>query len=266
LAAGGATDAALRPHSAGDFTRFQRAILALHSHRDLDSLRRAVPGIFLEVIRADYFSLQDARIDFVKRTVRVLNIWESRPLRVGARLEATERTLLDHPFLHHAVKHGLERALMLSDFMTLPQLRRSRLYREALQPVNIGRMLSVGSLSGPGLATLTLARPETAPDFTERDRRMLEMLRPHFDQARTNLERETLRRANRSQSLNASGLTPRETGVALWLAQGKTNPEIASILAAPVRTIEKHVERILRKLGVENRAAAALAVARIVRA
>ena len=54
--------------------------------------------------------------------------------------------------------------------------------------------------------------------------------------------------------------------MALWLAQCKTNPEIAIILATPVRTIEKHVEHILHKLGVENRVAAAIAITGIIRA
>jgi DNA-binding NarL/FixJ family response regulator len=91
------------------------------------------------------------------------------------------------------------------------------------------------------------------------------LLRPHFEQARANLERESVLRASRSQSLRTSGLTPRETEVALWLAQGKTNPEIGAILATPARTVEKHVEHILRKLGVENRATAAVALAEIIR-
>ena len=251
--------------SSCDFTGLQQAVLALYSHRDLKSLRGAVPGIFLGLIQADYFSLCDSRLDMVKRSVRVLDIWESRTLCVGKRREALERNLFDHPFTVHSMKHATDGALRLSDFLTLPQLRRTRLYREALAPAGIGRLLSVGSMSGPGLATLSVTRPETAPDFTERDRRILEMLRPHFDQARANLERETRRRANRLHSLKASGLTPRETEVALWLSQGKSNPEIAAIVGAPVRTVEKHVEHILFKMDVENRSAAAVAVARIIR-
>jgi len=51
------------------------------------------------------------------------------------------------------------------------------------------------------------------------------------------------------------GLTPRQAEVAYWVAQGKTNPEIALILGASPRTIDKHMERILERLGVENRVA-----------
>ena len=48
--------------------------------------------------------------------------------------------------------------------------------------------------------------------------------------------------------------------VAGWLAAGKTNPEIDIILASNVRTVEKHVEAVLKKLGVENRTAAAVLI------
>lgn len=54
------------------------------------------------------------------------------------------------------------------------------------------------------------------------------------------------------------GLTPREAEVLFWVAQGKSNPDIATIVGASVRTVHKHVENIFRKLGCETRAAAAV--------
>jgi DNA-binding response OmpR family regulator/DNA-binding CsgD family transcriptional regulator len=60
----------------------------------------------------------------------------------------------------------------------------------------------------------------------------------------------------------AAPLTPREAEVLLWLARGKSNRDIGAILAVSPRTIDKHLEQIYVKLGVENRAAA---VARAVR-
>jgi DNA-binding response OmpR family regulator/DNA-binding CsgD family transcriptional regulator len=62
------------------------------------------------------------------------------------------------------------------------------------------------------------------------------------------------------------GLTPRQAEVAYWVAQGKTNPEIAIILGASPRTIDKHMERILARLGVENRSALTFAVTDLLRA
>ena len=58
--------------------------------------------------------------------------------------------------------------------------------------------------------------------------------------------------------LRSLELTPRETEVLTWVAQGKTNYEIGVILSAATRTICKHVQRILFKLNVENRTAAAV--------
>ena len=54
-----------------------------------------------------------------------------------------------------------------------------------------------------------------------------------------------------------SGLTKRESEVLYWLAQGKTNKEIAEILGIGARTVNKHLEQIFSKLGVENRTSAA---------
>jgi len=53
------------------------------------------------------------------------------------------------------------------------------------------------------------------------------------------------------------GLTRREAEVLAWVAQGKTNGEIGTILGLSHRTVEKHLERTYQKLGVETRTAAA---------
>lgn len=58
-------------------------------------------------------------------------------------------------------------------------------------------------------------------------------------------------------NLRGFGLSSRETEVLQWLAKGKTNNEIATILSMSKRTADKHLEHIFAKLGVETRAAAA---------
>ncbi len=52
-------------------------------------------------------------------------------------------------------------------------------------------------------------------------------------------------------------LTEREAEVLLWLSRGKANREIAQILSMSPRTVNKHLEQVFRKLGVENRTTAA---------
>ncbi len=52
-------------------------------------------------------------------------------------------------------------------------------------------------------------------------------------------------------------LTEREAEVLLWLARGKSNQDIARIITMSPRTVNKHLEQVFRKLGVENRTSAA---------
>ncbi len=58
------------------------------------------------------------------------------------------------------------------------------------------------------------------------------------------------------EPLLALGLTPRAAEALLWLAQGKTNADIATILAISESTVKKHVQEMFDKLGVETRGAA----------
>ena len=58
------------------------------------------------------------------------------------------------------------------------------------------------------------------------------------------------------------GLTSREAEVLVWISRGKQNREISEILLISPRTVNKHLEQIFEKMGVENRASAtAIAVA-----
>ena len=58
------------------------------------------------------------------------------------------------------------------------------------------------------------------------------------------------------------GLTSREAEVLVWIARGKANKDIGQILSVSPRTVNKHLEQIFAKLGVENRASAAVAALR----
>jgi DNA-binding response OmpR family regulator/DNA-binding CsgD family transcriptional regulator len=64
--------------------------------------------------------------------------------------------------------------------------------------------------------------------------------------------------ADDTQSLKEQfSVTGREADVLLWIANGKTNREIGQILEMSPRTVNKHLEQIFKKLGVENRTSAA---------
>ena len=69
-----------------------------------------------------------------------------------------------------------------------------------------------------------------------------------------------------AERLSHAALTPRETEVLTWLARGKTNRDIADILGMSHRTVNKHLEHIFEKLGVETRAAAAALASQAIQA
>jgi DNA-binding CsgD family transcriptional regulator len=59
-----------------------------------------------------------------------------------------------------------------------------------------------------------------------------------------------------AEDIAALGLTTRQAEILTWLASGKTDREIAKILAISPRTVSHTLALIYRKLGVENRVAA----------
>lgn len=95
------------------------------------------------------------------------------------------------------------------------------------------------------------------PLIIEREHGSLQVRLAHYDEQLLLL----LEEFSSEQSIEALlvlGLTPREAEVLGWVAQGKTNPEVGTILGISSRTVQKHLERIYIQLGVENRHGAVL--------
>lgn len=68
---------------------------------------------------------------------------------------------------------------------------------------------------------------------------------------------------NEARIAGAFGLTDREAEVLLWLTRGKTNRDIAEILTLSPRTVNKHLEQVFHKMGVDNRTSAAVIADRL---
>lgn len=81
---------------------------------------------------------------------------------------------------------------------------------------------------------------------------LLELVRGHGEQRRLQLRRQA-----DEPAATAANLTPREREVLQRIALGETDAAIGRALAIAPKTASKHVENILRKLGVETRTAAA---------
>lgn len=102
-------------------------------------------------------------------------------------------------------------------------------------------------------------------DFSERDRERLELLRPHLAflyrqacAAAVSHATAAMRLVPPQTDPLPASLTPRETEVMHWLSCGKTNADIAAVLSISPRTVQKHLEHIYVKFGVETRTAAVM--------
>jgi DNA-binding CsgD family transcriptional regulator len=139
------------------------------------------------------------------------------------------------------------RAARWSDLLSRRRLQRLDVYAEVGRPLGAEYELELWLLTPSGVAG-GFAFDRCERDFSERDVRVLDTLRPHLVQ---------LWRNARLRRPDADGLlTPREREILTWVARGKTNREIATTLYLAPGTVGKHLDNVYAKLGVGNRAAA----------
>jgi DNA-binding CsgD family transcriptional regulator len=98
-----------------------------------------------------------------------------------------------------------------------------------------GRTLRMFLFRGPGA------------NFSEADRALLTLLRPHLHQAYLDAER---------RRHPATDLTPRQRQLLAMVAAGHTNAQIARRIGRSDGTVRTHLENIYRRLGVSSRTAA----------
>jgi DNA-binding CsgD family transcriptional regulator len=152
--------------------------------------------------------------------------------------------------IRHSIRRQELRALKLSDFFTQRQLQRLDFYWYVWRPAGIHDSLRVWLPAPCGRARVVYLE-RSRRNFTERERSLLELLRPTLIKMHT---RATTQR--RQASAGANSLTERETNILRLIAAGNTTREIAAILVVSPHTVRKHIEHILEKLDVRTRSAA----------
>ena len=348
----------LRRH---DFHRLLDCAADIYAHHDLDSFGREVLALVPRIVSVSYSAYNEFNI----RCHRGTHIFDNPEVSLGPPRRAWDLLFREQPLIRHyqATRDGTARKL--SDFISHRRYRETALYREMFRSAGVEyQMAFYLPERPPNSVAISLIRDRH--DFTERDRLMLNLSRPHFVQAYYNAELiqqlrvetaaaadavdatrrglvllnaagamnfcsararlwlaayfdkprvldelpESVRHWIRSQALPATdsdrlpappsplvvdhgdsqlvirmvphvklgwrmlvleekqtmwtseplkrlGLTERQAEVLLWVAQGKTNPEIGIILGLSAGTVHKHTEHIFEKLGVETRTAAA---------
>lgn len=141
----------------------------------------------------------------------------------------------------------------LDDLMPKRKFRRTDFYQDIFRPYDIGHQVSL-MLSREGwISTLTLNHERPVPG---RMKTLLALAARHIQLSHRNACRSE-ERSTASRDAIPPILTAREAEVFTWLREGKRNAEISIILGCARRTVDKHVENILRKTGAETRTEAA---------
>lgn len=141
----------------------------------------------------------------------------------------------------------------ISDFYSARQWHATGMYSDYFRPGGVEHELLLCLPPGrartalPGQSARLLLTRGPGPDFSERDRALLTLLRPHLYQAYLEAEQ---RRARTPE------LTPRQWELLRLVAAGRTNTQIARHLGLSEGTVRKHLENIYARLDVSSRTAA----------
>lgn len=133
------------------------------------------------------------------------------------------------------------------DFYSVRQWHSTAMYCEFFRPFGVEHDIMLCLPAGQMRTIRLLLCRGPGPDFSERDRGLLMLLRPHLQQAYLDAERR--RRCTPE-------LTPRHWELLHLVAAGHTNGQIAWRLGVTEKTVGKHLENIYARLQVSSRTAA----------
>lgn len=212
----------------------------------LDGLGKLVPGdevTFCEIRGTGHRTQVEQSIDDAGE--RGMNLLEGDPLGPAEYWDNIPDFL---PYSHRWRTGDVVSAVRWSDFYTHTELCNTSLFAEYFR--SFGCRYSIGimlSSAADHTRRINIFR-ETGTDFTERDRLVLELLRPHLYEVYLDAQR----RRN-----SVPRLSPREWDVLLLADQGLCNADIARTLFISVATVRKHFEHVFDRTGARTRTAAA---------
>lgn len=200
------------------------------------------------------------------------NLFWPEVLADSAVLASYATVMRSHPFFRLAVSGADLDVVRISDLMPRQQWRSSKVYAEALRFLWAEDQMTT-FLTRQGTRALGLSLVTDGRSFTERQRRLLLLVRPHVAAAvrRTHhpgASHRVLQVGSPSTwlvtpcgtaaapTVTGAPLTPAEQRVLVEAAAGLTSAQIGRRVGAAARTVEKHLEHAYGKLGVTNRVAA----------
>jgi DNA-binding CsgD family transcriptional regulator len=212
--------------------------------RALDTLPALVPSDLTTLSLCD-----------LRRGTRTVFARKGEAISDAAR-ESFDRHFRNHPLVRFHGSHPRGPTQRISDCPVGEAFRNSALYADYYNNIGIRYVMALPlRIDESNVVSIVFNR--SASDFQDNERALLEGVRPVLAALyRERLKRTRDRGALSAGHLEALPLTRTEREVLALLAAGKTNAEIGALLGNSARTVQKHVEHIFQKLGVETRTAA----------
>jgi DNA-binding CsgD family transcriptional regulator len=180
----------------------------------------------------------------------------------AANCHSFDRHFHEHPLVCFHAAHPQSGTKRISDFFTPHRFEHSGLFDDYYRPLGLNAVMAI-PLHIDHRVLISIVVNRQGPDFTERERQFADFLRlglaaqlrEIFSPGASGWMPPTV------PPTPANGpLTSREGEILHWVGLGKTNTEIAWIMTISPRTVQKHLEHIFDKLGVENRLSALMRV------
>ncbi len=160
-----------------------------------------------------------------------------------------------NPIYAYIQSGGPEHVVDISQLASHRQLRRTDFYHDIFKPFGIRHQINVFLPCAGWITSLTINHDRP---FTPEQRELLRFAGRYILLAHRSVGIiSELQSSCHRFPVPAQALSNREEEVFHWLGEGKRNAEIARLLGCSARTVEKHVENILRKTHTETRTAAA---------
>lgn len=158
-----------------------------------------------------------------------------------------------HPLVRYHFDHPHGGSWRISDSLSARDFHASGLYNDYYRHIGIDHAIAVPLFVDRGLL-VSFVLNRRGRDFSDNECALLDLVRGPLSALYRHAQACTRER----HGFAALPVTRREAEVLTWLAAGKTDREIAQILGANARTVQKHLQHIYEKLGVETRTAAVM--------
>lgn len=239
--------------SDNDWNFINDLIFKIHSIPDLDEMRYTFLDLIRLLIPCDKLTFFLSTSEHYMHSAIQIGLSDER-------MKAYAEELCNQDYKKWIFMTGQNKAYRMTDFFA-PGVRESQdYYQKAYLPFGIHyeAILSL-AYNNRFVGVVSLYRPRTMNDFTDREIYILEILKKHlaFRLYRELQEENPLcdgRQSRQLQNLASKySLTPREIEVLHLITQGEKNVDICDKLYISSSTLKKHINNIYKKLHVKSK-------------